>query len=105
MSVRARWSSPGAAVAVSVAVALVWRAVYARALLGDPVYLAPVLDAAAHLSWARGILDGTWPPAEAFFRAPGYPYALAFLLGLCGDDPSRAAVAQLLLGAVVPGLV
>ena len=48
------------------------------------------MDAAVHDSWARGLLNGTWPPAEPFFRAPLYPYFLGLLYKIF--DASRFPV-------------
>ncbi|HMB71737.1 MAG TPA: glycosyltransferase family 39 protein, partial [bacterium] len=86
-------------------VALTVRWLYFRDLLRQPALLVPQLDAAAHLEWARGALDGTWPPATPFFRAPGYVWALATLIRVAGDDPVRLAAAQLALGTATPVLV
>jgi tetratricopeptide (TPR) repeat protein len=75
-----------------------FRALYLHQVGSTPALLQPVLDGAAHLEWARGLLAGTWPPPEAFFRAPGYVAFLAAELAGLGDDPARVAVAQSYLG-------
>jgi tetratricopeptide (TPR) repeat protein len=80
------------------------RALYWRALEGHRELLVPVLDGAANLEWARGLLAGRWPGGEPFFRAPGYIVALAGLLGASGGDPARVAALQLALGVVTPAL-
>ena len=80
--------------------ALAYRLLYLHQLRDTPAFLSPALDAAAHLEWARGFLDGTWPGGEPFFRAPGYVLALAGTLGVCGNDPERVAPLQLLAGIV-----
>lgn len=86
------WGATGIAFAI--------RAAHVLTLPGNPLFLRPALDAAMHDQWARGLLAGTWPPAEPFFRAPGYPfflgglYALGRLLGLPPEGlPARLAVA------------
>ncbi len=56
----------------------------------NPLILRPIMDAAMHDLWARGILAGTWPAAEPFFRAPLYPYFLAGLYALFGADQRLA---------------
>jgi tetratricopeptide (TPR) repeat protein len=53
----------------------------------NPHWLHPVMDAAVYDSMARGLLEGTWPPASApFFAAPLYPYLLAGLYAVFGTD-------------------
>ncbi|MGQ0720396.1 MAG: tetratricopeptide repeat protein [Candidatus Eiseniibacteriota bacterium] len=87
------------ALAVTGALALAYRLVYQGELSARPEFLQPVLDGAAHEEWARGLLDGTWPPREAFFRAPGYVVWLAGLLAAAGDAAAAARV-QVVVGAV-----
>ena len=75
----------------------------------NPFFAHPILDAAVHRRWALGILDGTWPPSEPFFRAPLYPYFLAGLYRVFGPD--NAVAVQLVhglvsaLGAGLAGLI
>jgi hypothetical protein len=98
-------SAMGIPLAVTAAVALAYRLLWFSQVAAEPALLLPVLDGAAHLEWARGLLAGTWPGDEPFFRAPGYVAALAMMLALAGDDPARVAALQLGLGAVTPVLV
>lgn len=94
------WASlPVVATAI---VALLVRVHYLFQLQRQPAFLEPILDASANVAWARGWLEGSWPGAEPFFRAPGYIWALAMELAAGGDDPVRAASAQILLGAITP---
>ncbi len=67
------------------------------------------MDAAVHDAWARGLLAGTWPGAEPFFRAPGYPLFLGVLYGvlrLLGLDPGEpgARLATVLVQALISAL-
>jgi tetratricopeptide (TPR) repeat protein len=94
-SERATW---GALAAVG-ALALAYRLVYLGQLSARPEFLEPVLDGAAHADWARGLLEGTWPPREAFFRAPGYVVWLAGVFAT-GAEAATAARAQIVVGAV-----
>ncbi|HET9887367.1 MAG TPA: hypothetical protein VFR10_07630, partial [bacterium] len=84
------------------AVAILIRGFYLAQLQRDPAFLEPILDASANVAWARGWLEGTWPGAQPFFRAPGYIWALAMELTCCGNDAVRVASMQILLGAVTP---
>ncbi|MCA9750793.1 MAG: tetratricopeptide repeat protein [Gemmatimonadetes bacterium] len=86
------------AIAGSAAVALAYRALVAWQLGRHPELLAPVLDGAAHLEWARGWLAGTWPGGEPFFRAPGYVALLAGELAAAGGSVRNVAFFQLLVG-------
>jgi hypothetical protein len=92
-------------VVLAVVVGVVARAFYTRRLLENPAFLEPVLDAAAHVEWARGLADGSWPGPAPFFRAPGYVYFLGTALAAFGDDPVRVALFQLFAGVVTPVLV
>jgi tetratricopeptide (TPR) repeat protein len=93
------------AVAASVVVALVVRALHYAALRATPELLYPVLDGAAHREWALGLLAGSWPGDEPFFRAPAYVYFLAAAIRLVGDDAGRLVLLQLALGAITPALI
>jgi Flp pilus assembly protein TadD len=90
-------------VIIALVVAAAYRLVVLAGLRQHPEILEPVLDGAAHLAWARGLLDGTWPGPEPFFRAPGYPFALAGLLAVAGGWKTAAAV-QLVAGSITAGL-
>jgi tetratricopeptide (TPR) repeat protein len=54
-------------------------------------------DAHHYLEWARLIAVGT-PPPEPFYQAPLYPYLLATLLRLFGENLAALYALQLLLG-------
>jgi tetratricopeptide (TPR) repeat protein len=72
----------------------------------NPLFARPIMDAAMHDGWARGILDGTWPGSEPFFRAPLYVYFLAGLYAIFG--PEHRLPIQLvhaLISALGAGLV
>ena len=73
-----------------------------------PDFQYPLLDAEFHNYWANGLVTGDWSTPwdkpdphiqdEAFFRPPGYPYALAFLYQVFGHAPQIPLVIQLILG-------
>ncbi len=97
------WTTTGIALAVRVA--------HVLSLPGTPIFQRPIMDAAMHETWARGVLAGTWPGAEPFFRAPLYVYFLAALTWLferaLGLASARLpiALAQALISAAGAGLV
>ncbi len=79
------------------AVAFALRAVHIWFMRVNPLFDHPIMDAGVHDVWARGILDGTWPGPEPFFRAPLYPYLLAGLYAVF--DAARLPV-QLVHGLI-----
>jgi len=71
----------------------------------DPFFAHPLNDPAVHDRWARGLLDGTWPPAAPFFRAPLYPFLLGGLYAVFGPENRLAALlVQALVSAFGAGL-
>jgi tetratricopeptide (TPR) repeat protein len=92
------------------AAVLVAAAVYRVALLvqyrdASPYFGMPVLDAAVYDGWAREIAAGRGLPPGAFYFAPGYAYALAFLYRWVAATPLAVLVAQAALGLLVLALV
>ncbi|MHB8078142.1 MAG: hypothetical protein ACYDIE_02655, partial [Candidatus Krumholzibacteriia bacterium] len=91
------------------AAALVVRVAHVLSLPGNPLFAHPLMDAAVHDAWARGLLAGTWPGAEPFFRAPGYPLFLGALygilrgIGLAPGEPG-ARLATVLVQAFISAL-
>lgn len=74
---------------IVLAVAFVIRAVHVLVMMDpefNPLFHNPIMDAGMHDRWAQGILSGTWPGPEPFFRAPLYIYFLAGLHALLGAD-------------------
>ena len=52
----------------------------------DPLFLSPQMDALYHHEWALAIAAGREFIADAFFRAPLYPYFLGLLYKLFGAN-------------------
>ncbi len=105
-SARLFWGTTAAALAV--------RAAHVLTLPGNPLFARPLMDAAVHDAWARGLLAGSWPGAEPFFRAPGYPFLLGLLYGVLrwfglapGEPGARLAtvLVQAFVSALGAGLV
>ncbi len=63
------------------------------------ISMIPGTDMETYLANAHGILDGSWPPPEPYYRAPLYPYFLALLLQFC-DSLTQLALAQCVLYAL-----
>ena len=57
-------------------------------------------DGRSYDQWARRIAGGEWLGDKVFFQAPFYPYFLAVLYRLFGDDLTVVRVAQCVLGSL-----
>jgi len=71
----------------------------------DPLFLSPQMDALYHHEWALAIAAGKEFIADAFFRAPLYPYFLGLLYKLFGVNLMVVRVIQALIGSAGCGLV
>ena len=90
MSIRTFQHSNKSVFIIVTLIAFVLRMLHLFFMSDNPLFTRPIMDAAVHDSWARGLLNGTWPPAEPFFRAPLYPYFLGLLYKIF--DASRFPV-------------
>ena len=82
--------------------ALVIRILYLiESRASNPFFDAPVVDAQTYLELATRIVAGDWLGGSApFWQPPAFPYMLALLLGLFGDDIfASVRVVHALLGA------
>lgn len=80
------------------------RAVHILLIRDNPLFSMPIMDAGIHDSWARGLLAGTWPPAEPFFRAPLYPYLLGGLYALFDAARLPVQMVHALISALGAGM-
>jgi len=71
----------------------------------NPLFYHPVLDSLFHHDWAQEILAGNFWGDEVFFRAPFYPYLLAFLYKLSDSSISFAIFVQHVIGSLSVVLV
>jgi 4-amino-4-deoxy-L-arabinose transferase-like glycosyltransferase len=98
---RAFWAALGIVFAVALVLRVVCVAQYEA---GHPLSARPVIDEESYDRWAREIAGGEVVGREIFFQEPLYPYALAGVYALAGDDPeaqrSAARHAQAVLGAL-----
>ncbi len=84
------------------------RSAYLTEVKSAPAVRYPAFDAAFHDHWAHCLASGDWSAPEfysdprihetPFFRPPGYPYFLAGLYALSGQDPIVVRVVQMLIG-------
>src|SRR5512143_2147158 len=70
-----------------------------------PLFLSPQMDALYHHEWALAIATGKQFIADAFFRAPLYPYFLGLLYKLFGTNQMAVKVVQALIGSAGCGLL
>lgn len=78
------------------------RFLYVLELSASPLAEAPMLDEYYHVEWAKSLAGGDWVGAEAFFRAPLYPYLLGVLFVLFKGSVLAARIVQATYGALTP---
>ncbi|MBM3322392.1 tetratricopeptide repeat protein [candidate division WOR-3 bacterium] len=84
--------------------ALVVRSVYlAQARSQDPLFFAPQMDSLYHHQWALAVAAGREFIADAFFRAPLYPYFLGLVYRLLGPDLFAVRIVQAIIGSLSAG--
>ncbi len=71
----------------------------------DPLFFSPQMDALYHHEWALAIAVGRQFIADAFFRAPLYPYFLGLLYKLFGANLITVRIVQAVIGSAGCGLV
>jgi len=81
---------------VALATVLV-RLIYLLELSSQPGFDIPIVDEKWHWEWARSILTTSFWGDGAYFRAPLYPYFLAFLHAITGGAVLGAKILQTLL--------
>jgi len=71
----------------------------------DPLFAVPQMDSLYHHQWALAIAAGREFIADAFFRAPLYPYFLGLLYKVFGANLMVVRIIQALIGSAGCGLV
>ncbi len=85
--------------------ALAIRVVYVLQSRASPLFDAPQMDALYHVEWARALAHGREYQPGPFFRAPGYPWFLAALTRVFGDDLLGPRIVQAIVGTVSCALI
>jgi len=81
--------------------AILVRVIYLiQARQNDPLFFAPQMDGLYHHQWALAILNGREFIADAYFRAPLYPFFLALLYKLFSVNLFLVRLAQAVLGSL-----
>ncbi len=96
------WRNAAIVLAVAVAIRLVFFFLNRH---NNPLFYYPIMDGKYHLEWAQEILSGNFWGNGVFFRAPLYPYFLAFLYKIGGTHIGFVIFCQHLIGAASAGLV
>ncbi len=81
------------------------RMVHLFGLESMPTFNDPTMDEGYHMELVRQINSAEGYPDEPYFRAPLYPYLLAFLFKITGSSFFAVRVLQILLGSLVPVLL
>ncbi len=86
------------------------RGLYLLEIVKSPNFTVPMVDAAYHDYWARGLATGDWsvpgnrcdPEIRSipYLRPPGYPYFLALAYLLSGSSFLAVRIVQMLIGLV-----
>ena len=66
----------------------------------SPFFDVPLVDARAYADQARSIAGGEWVGKEAFWQPPLYPYFLAVLYRIFGENPYIPRLFQIVFGAL-----
>lgn len=82
--------------------ALTLRLVYDHQLQANPFFSQHAMDPLYHHEWADSIVSGKpfHLDNEPYFRAPLYPWFLAAVYKLAGEDPMNPRIAQAVIGAL-----
>ncbi|MDH3892151.1 MAG: tetratricopeptide repeat protein [candidate division Zixibacteria bacterium] len=91
--VRHRW------LLIIAGLAFLARLVYLFELSLQPGFTAPMIDEKWHWEWAQGILSKSFWGEGAYFRAPLYPYLLAFLHFITGGSIFFSKLLQSILAS------
>jgi len=89
---------------------LVLRGLYLSEIRKNPDFTVPMVNAAYHDYWARGLASGEWPVPDnrndpevrstPYLRPPGYFYFLALVYLLSGSSFLAVRIVQMALGLV-----
>ncbi|MFQ5411139.1 MAG: ArnT family glycosyltransferase, partial [Phycisphaerae bacterium] len=85
--------------AVVFRVAVIIRVVYVLQMRDNPHFTNPILDGEVHDNWARAILAGERFFDGAYFKAPLYPWLLAFVYKIFGPGYLVPRLVQSVMGA------
>ncbi len=91
------WLQKNKQLLIVIGLALVVRIIYLIELSNHPGFTVPMVDEKWHWLWAHDILKNSFWGDTAWFRAPLYPYFLAFLSAITGGSIFFSKFLQLLV--------
>jgi len=97
-----RFSNPAVMLTCIFTAALIIRLIYLYQISEMPTFDNPVMDEKYHLELVEKINSDEGLAEEPFFRAPLYPYFLAFLMKLTSSSLFAVRFLQILLGSLLP---
>lgn len=86
--------------AVIFSTAFVARCIHLGQIAPAPFFPFKMGDAASYDQWAQRIAAGDWWGTEVFYQAPLYPYFLAVIYRVLGDDVFVVRLCQGIVGAL-----
>ncbi len=84
-------------VLIVIGIAIIVRLIYLIELSNHPGFTVPMVDEKWHWLWASEIIEKSFWGEGAYFRAPFYPYFLAFLSFITGSSIFWTKFLQILL--------
>jgi tetratricopeptide (TPR) repeat protein/4-amino-4-deoxy-L-arabinose transferase-like glycosyltransferase len=99
MNMNLRRLRPSLALLGAALLALVVRLAYLAELNGSPFLSVLVGDSRQYVAWAQQIAGGQWIGTEIFYQTPLYPYWLAVIFSIAGDNLGLVRLIQAILGA------
>lgn len=100
------WANKARALAALAGLALGLRLIYLFQAADSPFFDAPIVDARSYTEYARELTTGSWAGRPMpFWQAPFYPYFLASLFSLFGENYYLPRLLQALAGTATCLLV
>ena len=81
------------------------RLIYLNQVSDSPLFQHPIMDEKYHVELAHQINSTSGLPDEPFYRAPLYPYVLAFLFRVTSNSFYATRLIQCVAGSFVPVLI
>lgn len=101
----ARWRFTRLALGFIIAFCLILGLVTILEFQKSPYFTAPIIDEEGYISWARSIVAGDLMGKEVFYQDPLYPYLLALVFKVFGENLFLVRLLQAFIGAAAVGLV
>lgn len=87
------------------AVALIVRLIHVQQARAVIFFDNLISDGQSYWTWASRLIGGDWIGDEVYYQAPLYPYLLAGMRGIVGDEVAAVRTLQAVVGAIACGLM